>query len=169
MPRNTAKYQTISNDRRNGNMKKRLIFTTLIILTSLALFSCNRQIGDNETGVSLNDAKKIKKGMTMDEVDRILGDNYGSTYSIDYPFDHTWNLEGGGELTVIFEAKGCKDRDDFYKKRSELGFPVQSTDTGGEDYLKVLKKWQYENTAVTAVYYKSPKETGLTYLIGSEP
>lgn len=61
MPRNTAKYQTISNDRRNGNMKKRLIFTTLIILTSLALFSCNRQIGDNETGVSLNDAKKSKK------------------------------------------------------------------------------------------------------------
>lgn len=127
MPRNTAKYQTISNDRRNGNMKKRLIFTTLIILTSLALFSCmNRQTGDNKTVVSLNDAKKIKKGMTMDEVDRILGDNYGSTYSIDYPFDHTWNLEGGGELTVIFEAKGCKDRDDFYKKRSELGFPFKA-------------------------------------------
>lgn len=151
-------------------MKRTLIFTFLIILTTLTLFSCmNRQTGDNKTGVSLNDAQKIKKGMTMEEVDRILGNNYGSTYNIDYPFDHTWKLEGGGELTVIFEAKGCKDSADFYEKRFELGFPVQSFDTRSEDYREVLKKWQYENTEVTAVYYMSPKETGLTYLVGSEP
>ncbi len=57
--------------------------------------------------------EKIKPEMTVEEVRSVLGDNYGSEYSVDYPIYFTWKLDIIYSLVVCFEDG---ERDEFYEK-----------------------------------------------------
>lgn len=70
---------------------------------------------DKMVAVSDSDIAKLRIGMTMSEVSKILKEKYCMPSSLIYPFIHSWKMSDGDFIRVVFEIEGCETYDDYLK------------------------------------------------------
>jgi hypothetical protein len=72
--------------------------------------------------VSDSDIAKLRIGMTMSEVSKILKEKYSMPSSLIYPFIYSWKMSDGDFIVVVFEIEGYKIYDDYLKARKKAIF-----------------------------------------------
>ena len=87
---------------------------------------------DKMVAVSDSDIAKLRIGMTMSEVSKILKEKYTMLRSYVYPFCHSWKMSNGDFISVYFEIEGCKTAEDYDRALEEVISGVENT-TGEYD------------------------------------
>jgi len=122
----------------------------IIIIFTLCLSGCNF-IGDISEStpekhlITAYEIEKIEENMLYNDAVSILGPGHKSYASDFYPFAPTWELESGGELTVIFAVENDKEF------QNELDEAKKS----GGNILDVYAKWKRTSKAVRATVSKN--------------
>lgn len=68
---------------------------------------------DKMVAVSDSDIAKLRIGMTMSEVSKILKEKYSMPSSLIYPFIHSWKMNDGDFIRVVFKIEGIETQEDF--------------------------------------------------------
>ena len=68
---------------------------------------------DKLVAVSDSDIAKLRIGMTMSEVSKILKEKYSMPSSLIYPFIRSWKMSDGDFILVVFEIEGIETQEDF--------------------------------------------------------
>lgn len=106
----------------------------MLIVTLCLLTSCQKTTGNNNldlpfeidpdklVAVSDSNIAKLRIGMTIREVSKILKEKYCMPSSLIYPFIHSWKMSDGDFIRVVFKIEGCETYDDYLKAREKAIF-----------------------------------------------